>query len=91
MFDLVFNDGDLRENPESARREVEALTELMKSPKPIIYFAVHHPLRYAYQSIWFLALSEIPMSGEKIDAQVMLYVQGCEDAILGNLNWKYGP
>ena len=40
---------------------------------------------------WYLALSEIPVSGEKIDAQVMLYVQGCADAILGNPNWEYGP
>ena len=37
---------------------------------------------------WYLALSEIPISGEKIDAQVMMYVRAGEDMVLGNLNWR---
>ena len=38
---------------------------------------------------WYIALSEIPVCGEEIDEQVMLYVKGCQDIIRGNLNWGY--
>ncbi|KAL9063904.1 MAG: hypothetical protein Q9161_009202 [Pseudevernia consocians] len=48
----VFDDGELNEHPDNARKEVEALTELMKSPNPIIYSAEQYPLRYVFQSIW---------------------------------------
>ena len=36
---------------------------------------------------WYVAHSEIPIWGEKIDAQVMLYVQGCMNVLLANINW----
>lgn len=37
---------------------------------------------------WYVAHSEIPIWGEEVDAQVMLYVKGCQDMVLGNLNWR---
>ena len=51
-FAPVFDDGELKEHPENARKEIEALTELMKSPNPIIYSAEQYPLRYVFQSVW---------------------------------------
>ena len=51
-FGLVFDDGELNEHPENARKEIEALTELMKSPDPIIYSAEQYPLRHVFQSVW---------------------------------------
>lgn len=38
---------------------------------------------------WYIAQSEIPLYGEEIDKQVMLYVKACQDAVVGNLNWRY--
>ena len=48
----VFDDGELNEHPENARKEVEALTELMKSPHPVVYSAEQYPLRHVFQSVW---------------------------------------
>ena len=49
---LVFDDGELNEHPENARKEIQALTELMKSPHPIVYSAEQYPLRSVFQSVW---------------------------------------
>ena len=49
---LVFDDGELNEDPENARKEIEALAELMKSPNPIMYSAEQYPLRHVFQSVW---------------------------------------
>ncbi|KAK2752859.1 hypothetical protein FQN54_008012 [Arachnomyces sp. PD_36] len=38
---------------------------------------------------WYIAHSELPLWGEKIDTQVQLYLKGCQDVILGNLNWSF--
>lgn len=38
---------------------------------------------------WYLAHSEIPLWGEAVDVQVQMYVKGCQDVILGNLNWSF--
>ena len=37
---------------------------------------------------WYVAHSEIPVWGEEVDAQVVLYLKGCQDQILANLNWR---
>lgn len=37
---------------------------------------------------WFLAHAAIPIWGEAVDVQVQMYVKGCQDVILGNLNWR---
>lgn len=37
---------------------------------------------------WYVAHSEIPVWGEEIDAQVMLYVKGSLDIVLANVNWR---
>lgn len=37
---------------------------------------------------WYLAHSELPVWGEEVDVQVQMYVKGCQDIILGNLNWR---
>lgn len=37
---------------------------------------------------WYVAHAEIPVWGEEVDAQVMLYLKGCQDQVLGNLNWR---
>ena len=51
-FGLVFDDGELNEHLEKARNEIEALTEIMKSPDPITYSAEQYPLRHVFQSVW---------------------------------------
>ena len=38
---------------------------------------------------WYMALAEIPWWGEGVDAQVMLYLEGCQNQVLGNLNWRW--
>ena len=38
---------------------------------------------------WYLAHSEVPVWGEDIDVQVQQYLKGCQDVVLGNLNWRY--
>lgn len=38
---------------------------------------------------WYTALAEIPWWGEEVDAQVMLYLEGCQNQVLGNLNWRW--
>lgn len=40
---------------------------------------------------WYIAHSELPLWGEEVDAQVQLYLKGCQDVILGNLNWRLVP
>ena len=37
---------------------------------------------------WYIAHSEIPLMGEEIDVQVQQYLKGCQDVILGNINWR---
>ncbi|KAK1625185.1 isoprenoid synthase domain-containing protein, partial [Colletotrichum phormii] len=38
---------------------------------------------------WYLALSKMPICGEKIDQEVVRYLNGCRDVALGNLHWSY--
>ena len=52
IIGLVFDDGELNEHPENARKEVQVLTKLMKSPNPMIYSAEQYPLRHVFQSVW---------------------------------------
>ncbi len=37
---------------------------------------------------WYVAHSEIPIWGEEVDAQVMMYLKGCQHQVLGHLNWR---
>ena len=52
IFVSVFDDGDLKENPEKAREEVKALLAIMTSSTPIQYASSKHPLKYVFQSVW---------------------------------------
>ena len=52
IIGLVFDDGDLNEHPENARKEVQVLTKLMKTSNPIMYSAEQYPLRHIFQSVW---------------------------------------
>ncbi|KAL2875021.1 hypothetical protein SGCOL_009724 [Colletotrichum sp. CLE4] len=38
---------------------------------------------------WYLALSKMPICGEKIDQEVIRYLNGCRDVALGNLHWRF--
>lgn len=78
IIDLVFDDGELNEHPENARKEVQMLTKLMKSSNPIMYSAEQYPLRHVFQSVWqrikkvifrYLLLSQYILSpSESFDA-----------------------
>lgn len=37
---------------------------------------------------WYLAHSKLPLWGEEVDVQVQMYVKGCQDIVLANLNWR---
>lgn len=51
---------------------------------------VNNLLRDCYRD-WYLALAGLPQWGEKIDAQAQKYVQGVQDVVLANLNWRFVP
>lgn len=38
---------------------------------------------------WYLALAGLPMWGEDIDKQVQVYIQGCQNMVVANLNWSF--
>ena len=38
---------------------------------------------------WYLALSKMPICGEKVDQEVIRYLDGCRDVALGNLHWRF--
>ena len=37
---------------------------------------------------WYLALAELPQWGEAIDSQVQKYIEGVQDMLLANVNWR---
>ena len=37
---------------------------------------------------WYLALAKLPQWGEEVDTQVQKYIQGVQDVVLANLNWR---
>ena len=51
------------------------------------YDSVDVLLRQRYRR-WYLALSELPVFGEKHDIEVQKYVKSCQDVVLANLNWR---
>ena len=57
-------------------KEIEALTELMESPNPIMYSAEQYPLRHVFQSVWqrikkvswrYILLPQPTLSHERIE------------------------
>lgn len=51
------------------------------------YNQVNELLNQRYRR-WYIAHSKVSLWGEQIDTQVQLYLKGCQDVILGNLNWR---
>ena len=51
------------------------------------YDSVDVLLRERYRW-WYLSLSQIPIYGERIDADIQKYVKACQDVVLANLNWR---
>ncbi len=37
---------------------------------------------------WYRALANMPVWGEKVDRQVLLFVDACRNVALGNLYWR---
>jgi hypothetical protein len=37
---------------------------------------------------WYAALGSMPIWGEKIDREVLKFVEGCRNLALGNLYWR---
>jgi hypothetical protein len=48
---------------------------------------VGETLDNCYKS-WYRALAELPIWGEKIDREVLRYLDACRDVALGNLHWR---
>ena len=42
--------------------------------------------RYPYL---YLALAELPIWGEEVDKQVQMFIRGCQDMAVANLNWDF--
>jgi hypothetical protein len=38
---------------------------------------------------WYTALSNLPTWGEKVDRDVLRFVDVCRDVALGNLHWRH--
>ena len=51
------------------------------------YDRVNDLLNARYRA-WYLSHSQLPLCGEAVDAQVQMYIKGCQDVILGNLNCR---
>ena len=51
------------------------------------YDQVNHLMHKRYRA-WYVAYLEIPIWGEEVDAQVMMYLKGCQHQVLGHLNWR---
>lgn len=47
----VFDDGILKEDPEEAKKEIEATTSLL-TDAPQIVSKAEHPIRYIFYSVW---------------------------------------
>lgn len=37
---------------------------------------------------WYKALADVPIYGEKLDREVLKFVDACRDVALGNLYWR---
>ena len=48
---------------------------------------VNQLLKDCYRD-WYLALADLPQWGEALDAQVQKYIQGVQNTVLANLNWR---
>ena len=51
------------------------------------YDRVNDLLNSRYRA-WYVSHSQLPLYSEAIDAQIQMYVKGCQDVILDNLNWR---
>lgn len=51
------------------------------------YDRVNDLLNKRYRA-WYISHSQLPLCSEAVDVQVQMYVKGCQDVILGNLNWR---
>lgn len=38
---------------------------------------------------WYSAMVDLPFWGNKIDRDVLKYIEGCRNLALGNLTWRY--
>lgn len=48
---------------------------------------VNQLLQNCYRD-WYLVLADLPQWGETIDSQVQKYIQGVQNVVLANLNWR---
>ena len=37
---------------------------------------------------WYLAQAELPLWGQELDAKVQKYIQGVQNVVAANLNWR---
>lgn len=54
------------------------------------YDAAGERLRALHRE-WYLAMADLPLWGEEVDAQAQEYVRGCQLLILANVNWRQVP
>jgi hypothetical protein len=52
------------------------------------YDRIQDMIRDRYRQ-WYLAFAKLPIWGEDIDRQVHSYIEGVENIILANANWRY--
>lgn len=65
-----------------------AIYRISGMPAQQAFHRVNKLLRDCYRD-WYLALADLPQWGEKIDAQVQHYIQGVQNVVLANLNWRF--
>ena len=64
-----------------------AICRINGMPAQQAFDHVNQLLKDCYHD-WYLALAGLPQWGEQIDAQVQKYIQGVQDVVLANLNWR---
>ena len=52
------------------------------------YRCVEQLMKKCYHA-WYLALAKLPMWGGDIDNQVQVYIRGCQNTVVANLNWSF--
>lgn len=64
-----------------------AICRINGMPAQQAFDCVNELLKDCYRD-WFLAQANLPQWGEHVDFQVQKYIQGVQNVVLANLNWR---
>ena len=73
---------------EGVNHNLVAICRIRGMPAQQAFDRINELLKDCYRD-WYLALADLPQWGEKTDTEVQKYVQGVQNVVLANLNWRY--